>query len=112
MATCATSLIWKFSSTFCPRPPPDEAYSASCFFQEPQPGAADDDEEDNEDGELFANYDFDQCTQDEIIDFMSDNKSKLREVSLRMALKIADLRKSFPLKWKRMAETTCMRSAD
>ena len=62
-----------------------------------------------QDGELFANYDFDQCTQDEIIDFMSDNKSKLREVSLRMALKIADLRKSFPLKWKRMAETTCMR---
>ena len=41
-----------------------------------------------------------------------NDKSKLREVSLRMALKIADLRKSFPLKWKRMAETTCMRSAD
>jgi hypothetical protein len=28
-----------------------------------------------------------------------------------MALKIADLRKSFPGNWKRMAETTVMKSA-
>ena len=63
------------------------------------------------DGVLFADYDFDECVQDEIIGFMDTNKNKLREMSLRMALKIADLRKSFPLNWKRMAETTCMRSA-
>jgi len=30
---------------------------------------------------------------------------------LRMAIKIADLRKSFPNNWKRMAETTCMKAA-
>jgi hypothetical protein len=63
------------------------------------------------DGVLFQDYDFEPVVQDEIIGFMDANKNKLREMSLRMALKIADLRKSFPLNWKRMAETTCMRSA-
>ena len=63
------------------------------------------------DGVLFADYDFSEYAQDDIIDFMHDNKERLREVSLRMALKIADLRKSFPNNWKRMSETTCMKSA-
>jgi DNA-binding NarL/FixJ family response regulator len=61
------------------------------------------------DGELFKDYDFDQCVQDEIVEFMDTNKNKLREMSLRMALKIADLRKSFPMRWKAMAATTCMK---
>jgi hypothetical protein len=63
------------------------------------------------DGVLFADYDFDEYASDDIIDFMHVNKERLREVSLRMALKIADLRKSFPGNWKRMSETTCMKSA-
>ena len=63
------------------------------------------------DGVLFAEYDFDEYAQDDIIEFMHVNKERLREVSLRMALKIADLRKSFPGNWKRMAETTCIKSA-
>jgi hypothetical protein len=63
------------------------------------------------DGVLFADYDFNEYAQDDIIDFMHANKDRLREVSLRMALKIADLRKSFPNNWKRMSETTCMKSA-
>ena len=64
-----------------------------------------------DDGMLFAEYDFDQETQDEIIDFMTENKVKFREMSLRMAIKVADLRKSFPAKWKAMAQMTCMKSA-
>jgi DNA-binding NarL/FixJ family response regulator len=60
------------------------------------------------DGELFADYDFEECVQDEILEFMDENKNKLREMSLRMAMKIADLRKMSPLKWKALAETTCM----
>jgi hypothetical protein len=64
------------------------------------------------DGVLFADYDFNEYQQDDIIDFMHVNKERLREVSLRMALKIADLRKSFPNNWKRMSETTCMKSAE
>jgi hypothetical protein len=64
-----------------------------------------------DDGQLFSEYEFDKCVQDEIIDFMTDNKNKFREMSLRMAIKVADLRKSFPLKWKAMAEVTCMKTA-
>jgi predicted AAA+ superfamily ATPase len=63
------------------------------------------------DGELFKDYDFEQCVQDDIIEFMNDNKNRLREVSLRMALKIADLRNMSVTNWKRLAETTCMKSA-
>jgi hypothetical protein len=63
------------------------------------------------DGVLFSDYDFEECVQDEIVEFMETNQNRLREMSLRMALKIADLRKSFAGNWKRMAETTCMKSA-
>lgn len=62
------------------------------------------------DGALFSGYDFEQVVQDEIIEFMDANKNSLREMSLRMAIKIADLRKSFPLKWKALASTTCMKA--
>ena len=60
-------------------------------------------------GELFADFNFNQIQQDEIVEFMNQTKNKLREMSLRMAIKIAQLRKSFPLKWKAMAESTCMK---
>jgi hypothetical protein len=63
------------------------------------------------DGQLFEEYEFDTETQEEIIDFMTHNSTRFREMSLRMAIKIADLRKSFPLKWKAMTEVTCMKSA-
>jgi hypothetical protein len=63
------------------------------------------------DGVLFADYDFEPEVQDDIIDFMDANQNRLREVSLRMAIKIADLRKMSVLNWKRLAETTCMKSA-
>ena len=64
-----------------------------------------------QDGELFGEYEFQPCEQDEIIEFLEVNKNKFREMSLRMAIKIADLKKSFPLKWKAMAEVTCMKAA-
>lgn len=60
-------------------------------------------------GELFANYDFTGDQQNEILNFMRRQKNTLREMSLRMAIKIADLVKSFPDKWERMAESTCMK---
>ena len=62
------------------------------------------------DGQLFAGYEFDNDTQTSIVDFMDANQERLREMSLRMALKIADLRKSFPNNWQRLAETTCMKT--
>jgi hypothetical protein len=63
------------------------------------------------DGVLFADYDFEPAVQDEIIDFMNANQNRLREMSLRMAIKIADLRKMSVTNWKRLAETTCMKPA-
>jgi len=61
-------------------------------------------------GELFNDYDFSQTQQDEVIEFLFENQPKLREVSLRTALKIADLYKSFPMKWKEMARVTVMKA--
>jgi hypothetical protein len=63
------------------------------------------------DGVLFADYDFEECAQDEIIEFMEANQNRLREMSLRMAIKIGQLYKSFPTKWQALAQTTCMKAA-
>lgn len=62
------------------------------------------------DGMLDA-YEFEPVQKDEVIEFITDNQGKLRELSLRMVLKIADLRKAFPTTWQAMARTTCMRRA-
>ena len=62
-------------------------------------------------GELFADYDFSQEQGDEIIGFMETNQNRLREISLRMALKIADLTKVSSDNWKALAATTCMKNS-
>jgi hypothetical protein len=62
-----------------------------------------------QDGMLFSNYDFTDVEQEEIVQFMDRNQNRLREMSLRMALKIADLRKLSAERWTRLAETTCMK---
>jgi hypothetical protein len=63
-----------------------------------------------EDGMLDA-YDFEDAAKDEVVNFIVDNKNKLRELSLRTVLKVADLRKSFANTWKEMAEVTVMKRA-
>ena len=60
------------------------------------------------DGMLDA-FEFEEGGVDSVVKFIDDNKSRLRELSLRMVLKIADLRKAFPSNWEAMATTTCMR---
>jgi len=60
---------------------------------------------------MLDRYDFGDIQKDEVVEFITDNQDKLRELSLRMVLKIADLRKSFPNNWVAMAKTTCMRRA-
>lgn len=62
------------------------------------------------DGDLFVDYNFESGVQEQIIQFMDDNQNRLREMSLRMAIKIADLRKAFPNTWQAMARTTCMKA--
>lgn len=61
------------------------------------------------DGGLFKDYDFTEEQSQTVIDFMWDNHTKLREVSLRMCLKIADLVKISPGNWQNLAKTTCMK---
>jgi len=63
-----------------------------------------------QDGMLDA-YEFDEPVKDEIVEFIKQNKDKVRELSLRMVLKIADLKKSFPTNYQAMARTTCFRRA-
>lgn len=60
-------------------------------------------------GDLFEAYDFSPEKGEEIIEFMGTNCNRLREVSLRMALKIADLTKVSE-NWQSLAEATCMRN--
>ena len=61
------------------------------------------------DGGMFKDYDFDTETENQILSFMWDNHTKLREVSLRMCLKIADLVKISPNNWKALCTSTCMK---
>jgi hypothetical protein len=42
---------------------------------------------------------------------MEQNITRLRELSIRMALKIADLVKMSPTKWQSLAENTVMKHA-
>jgi len=60
-------------------------------------------------GQMLERYDFPECVEDEIIEFVEANQDKLRELSLRMVLKIADLKKGFPNNWTAMVKTTCMK---
>ena len=63
------------------------------------------------DGGVFKDYDFEEIQSNEILEFMWENHGKLRELSLRMCLKIADLVKISPANWKNLARTTCMKNA-
>jgi hypothetical protein len=60
---------------------------------------------------MLDRYEFEPVTRDELLDYISANKDRLRELSLRMVLKIADLRRAFPKNWQAMAQTTCMKRA-
>jgi hypothetical protein len=59
-------------------------------------------------GDLFQDYDFTPEQGEEIVQFMQENHGRMREISLRMALKLADLTKVSG-NWKALAESTCMR---
>jgi hypothetical protein len=58
---------------------------------------------------MLEEYEFSDTDKAILIDFIDVNKDKLRELSLRMVIKLADLKKSFPHNWTAMAAVTCMR---
>jgi len=59
---------------------------------------------------MLEDYDMPQERKDDIIEFIDENKTRLRELSLRTVLKIADLAKSFPTDWRDYASTTVMKA--
>ena len=59
---------------------------------------------------MLAEYNFENGEESDIVDYISDNADKLREISLRTVLKTADLRKSFPDRWQQMASVTVMKN--
>lgn len=64
-----------------------------------------------EDNNLFEenDYEFDAATKEEVISFINTNADRMRELSLRMVIKVASLRASMPDRWKRVAELSCMK---
>ena len=58
---------------------------------------------------MLDEYQLSTDTKDEIIDFIDINKKRLRELSLRTVLKVADLARAFPDRWEAMAENTVMK---
>ena len=59
---------------------------------------------------MLNDYDMPQERKDDVIEFIDENKKRLRELSLRTVLKIADLAKSFPTDWRDYASTTVMKA--
>ena len=58
---------------------------------------------------MLNDRDLETDAKQEVIQYVEDNQDTLRELSLRMVLKLADLRESFPASWQKMAQQTCMR---
>jgi len=63
-----------------------------------------------QDGMLNA-YKLSDEVKEDIVDFVDINKNRLRELSLRTVLKVADLAVAFPDRWESFAENTVMRRA-
>lgn len=60
-------------------------------------------------GSLFTEYGLNKEQENQLLDFMKTNQTRLREMSLRMAIKLADLRRMSPNRWQSIAENTCMK---
>ena len=58
---------------------------------------------------MLEKYHMPADVEQDLIQFIIDNKHRLREISLRMVLKIADLWKMKPDGYKALAENTCMK---
>jgi hypothetical protein len=60
---------------------------------------------------MLDDYELTDEGKAEVVEFIETNAAKMRELSLRMVLKVADIRVSMPAKWKSVVEVTCMRNA-
>ena len=58
---------------------------------------------------MLEKYRMDKAIEADLVQFIFDNRHRLREISLRMVLKIADLWKMAPDRYKELAISTCMK---
>src|SRR6056300_124709 len=58
---------------------------------------------------MLNSYKLSDEVKEDIIDFVDANKNRVRELSLRTVLKVADLAVAFPTNWEIYAENTVMR---
>jgi len=58
---------------------------------------------------MLNTYALPEATQAQVVQYIWDNKRRLREISLRTVLKIADLAKAFPDTWRDMAGSTVLK---
>lgn len=58
---------------------------------------------------MLNSYALDDVTKQQVVQYIWDHKRRLREVSLRTVLKIADLAKAFPAQWQDMASSTVLK---
>jgi hypothetical protein len=59
---------------------------------------------------LLRNIGLDEEAQLDVIDFIEDNQDRLRELSLRMALKIGAIRRRGAPNWMKMARVSCCKN--
>ena len=63
------------------------------------------------DADMLGAYDIPDEAKTEVVQFIMDNARRMRELSLRMVLKVADIRVAMPDKWQAVVEVTCMRNS-
>jgi hypothetical protein len=60
---------------------------------------------------MLDDHELSDVAKIDVVDFIETNAARMRELSLRMVLKVADIRKSMPDNWQTVVEVTCMRGA-
>ena len=60
---------------------------------------------------MLDDYDLTDEARQDVVEFIKTHAARMRELSLRMVLKVADIRVSMPHNWQAVVEVTCMRSA-
>jgi hypothetical protein len=58
---------------------------------------------------MLDDYKLSDADKQEVVEFIATNAKRMRELSLRMVLKVADIRVSMPNNWASVVEVTCMR---
>lgn len=61
--------------------------------------------------DMLSEYKFAANEEQEVLDYITSNATRLREISLRTVLKVADLRKAMPANWVKFADRNVLRSA-